>query len=230
MGPDLNSPDEQASDQSDYSPDVRFDLRPEFPSHVPTPETINLGINHHIKTMFDGDDEKPRKRTRRQRNRKKNAKSMKLIVPPNPTIIASTSKMKILVASPFSTKWGSDVWNSIKINGQIDSSESVRTNSSSRSNSDDSSNSDSNDETSLASDKTPRQRQSNTRNGSLRRNRAKGSATPPRSVGKSLNAEKKSIPISPTFNASTLEPSKSKERWMLSGEKLERIEPMASQK
>lgn len=231
--PDLNLPEEKSLDNDDYCSDIRFDLRPEFPSHVPTPETINLGINYHIKTMFAGDDEKPKKRTRRRKNRKENAKPLKVVVPPAPTLSTPTPKMKILVASPFSTKWGSDVWNSIKINGPATSSRSARKNlscSSKYTYSDESSYSDKTDDTSLASDLTPQQDQTSRRKGSLRRNRAKGPTTPPRPVGKSLSAGKKSISISPTYDKSPLAESKAREKWIVSGETLERTEPLTNKK
>jgi len=229
--PESNLPDEKSFDSDDYSSDIRFDLRPEFPSHVPTPETINLGINYHIKTMFDGDDGQPKKSTRRQRNRKKNAKSMKALGLPTQTISTPTPKMKILIASTFSTKWGSDVWNSIKINGVSSQSSTTRLSSSSNFiNSDGSIHSDRTDDTSLASDKTPQQEQPNRRKGPLRRNRAKGPTTSPRPVGKSLSADTKSISNCPTYDKLPLAPSKAREKWIVSGERLERMEPLANKK
>ena len=226
--PDLKPPDEDSLRHDEDSADFRFDLRPEFPSHVPTPDTINLGINYQIQTIFAGDDIKPKKRAKRQKNLEEPANPAKAEV--TPTISSPRSTMKILIASPSSTKWGSDVWNSFKVNGSVDSSPSVRKNPFSDSisaNSDESSSGGNADHISLTSDEAPKEGMGSTRRGPLRLNMTVvPTASPTKPVDKSLS--EKHVTVSPTHHTRALTPSKAKEKWILSEGTLERVDPIVT--
>jgi len=119
-------------DGDDHSLDLRFDLRPDFPSHVPTPETIDrvdeptskLGrIQHRLQNKFAADDDEAMNRIRTQRGKDKSPpiKSTPSTVVPSGSPLAS-GKLKVLITSPVGTKWGSDVWNTIKMNSHINES------------------------------------------------------------------------------------------------------------
>jgi hypothetical protein len=98
--------------ESDDDPlDLQFDLRPELPSHVPTPRTINQGLTG-IKTMFDADDDATTKRVKRNSNKRLSTKVLSTPVTPESSSDGTTRKLKILIASPSSSKWGPDVWKS----------------------------------------------------------------------------------------------------------------------
>lgn len=104
--PDLSSSSD--SDGGDDSLDMRFHLRPELPSHVPTPETINHGL---FRTMFAANDDGAEKRTKRR----KAERQQPITDAPTPAsshAYPQTSRnLKILIDSPSSSKWGPDVWN-----------------------------------------------------------------------------------------------------------------------
>eukprot|EP00535_Pseudo-nitzschia_heimii_P004087 CAMPEP_0197182958 /NCGR_PEP_ID=MMETSP1423-20130617/7137_1 /TAXON_ID=476441 /ORGANISM="Pseudo-nitzschia heimii, Strain UNC1101" /LENGTH=237 /DNA_ID=CAMNT_0042633467 /DNA_START=23 /DNA_END=733 /DNA_ORIENTATION=+ len=213
--PDLQSPNNNSLRQDEDSASLQFGLLPELPSHIPTPQTINLGINYRLQTIFTGDDTKPKKRTKREKTLEKSANSTE--VEGKPTISLPTSNMNISIASPSSTKWGSDIWNSINVNGPVDSSLSGRKSPFSDSNStksNESSNGDDIDDLSLASDKTPQQAQANTKGSPLRRIMTKGpKASPLKPTSKSLTAQRKTVTLSPTSKTIALTPSKANDKW-----------------
>jgi hypothetical protein len=107
--PDLSSSSDSDGDD-DSLLDMRFHLRPELPSHVPTPETINHGL---FRTMFatDDDDEGAKQRS----NRRKADRQQPITDAPTPATLHASSltprNLDILIASPSGSKWGSDVWN-----------------------------------------------------------------------------------------------------------------------
>jgi len=105
----IHKPDFNASfDSNEENPfEIRFDLIPELPSHVPTPETIDEGLEgfqRQLQTIFTADEgiiAPTRKRT---------GLSSKGLSPHHTP--ESTSATKIVIASPKSSKWGPEVWKS----------------------------------------------------------------------------------------------------------------------
>ena len=96
--------------------DRRFDLSPEHPSHVPTPATIDGGLNEiqrQLQAMFTTDDGGITPAKKRSQRRKH------VLSPTNePTPVTpdhspySTKATKIVIASSNGSKWGPDVWKS----------------------------------------------------------------------------------------------------------------------
>jgi len=103
----------QKPDEHECDLDLSFELLPELPSHVPTPKTINQGlgpIHHQLRTLFAADDGAPKKRrTKRRKQQSQGAQSTTQAAPQSPH---ATKGYTMLVASPHSSKWGRDVWES----------------------------------------------------------------------------------------------------------------------
>ncbi len=105
----IHKPDLNASfDGNEENPfEIRFDLIPELPSHVPTPETIDEGLEgfqRQLQTIFTADEgiTSP--------TRKRTGLSSKSLTPHHSP--QSPRAIKILIASPKSSKWGPEVWKS----------------------------------------------------------------------------------------------------------------------
>ncbi len=101
--------------------DQRYVLMPELPSHIPTPATIDQGlegIQRQFETMFTEDDgvtTPTKKRNRRKKNAKEDIEQQHapLHAPGTPDHSPySTKALKILIASPYGSKWGPEVWKS----------------------------------------------------------------------------------------------------------------------
>jgi len=112
--PDLISP--SSSDSDEDTVELRYDLAPELPCHVPTPETINQvrGLGSFLKRDFSHDSHDTTTLSSKERRRKKLLKKA-----PNTASddsVYACGKMQILITSPVSTKWGPDIWNSLKTN------------------------------------------------------------------------------------------------------------------
>ena len=101
--PDLTTDSDSSENSDDHHQDedpfhIRFDMTPEFPSHVPTPETIDKVENEQrpwIPRIFSGEDDNEDDIT--------TARS-----PMTPT---ASRKTLSPAYSPRATRWGSDVWN-----------------------------------------------------------------------------------------------------------------------
>jgi len=101
--PDLTNDSDLSENSDDHHQDedpfhIRFDMTPEFPSHVPTPETIDEVENEQrpwIPRIFSGEDDKEDD------------------IPTARSPITPTASRKTLspAYSPRATRWGSDVWN-----------------------------------------------------------------------------------------------------------------------
>jgi len=111
--PDLISP--SSSDSDEDTVELRYDVPPELPCHVPTPETINQvrGLGGFLKRDFSQDSHDTTLSSKERRRQKLLKKA--------PTTASDDSvyacgKLQILITSPVSTKWGPDIWNSLKTN------------------------------------------------------------------------------------------------------------------
>jgi len=111
--------------------DIQFDLRPKLPSHVPTPETIDRmdePLLYHLQTLlFAGDADNSNEGTNSETKERRNIKNIPPApVTPNESPVTSSGR-KLLRRTP-STKWGPDVWKSLKSsNNSINSNQSNST-------------------------------------------------------------------------------------------------------
>mmetsp|Transcript_20347 Transcript_20347/g.41899 ORF Transcript_20347/g.41899 Transcript_20347/m.41899 type:complete len:241 (+) Transcript_20347:112-834(+) len=103
--PDLNASFNSSDEDNPF--DIRFDLMPELPSHVPTPETIDEGLEgfqRQLQTIFTADEgitTPTRKRTGLSQ------------IPKTPHHSPhSPGAAKIVNASPNGSKWGPEIWKS----------------------------------------------------------------------------------------------------------------------
>lgn len=107
----LISPD--VSESEDDPVELQYDLPPELPCHVPTPQTINQegGLGAFLKRELSSDslDTTPSSRERRRQKLLQTAPTTA-----TDESVYACGKLQILITTPVSTKWGPDIWNSLK--------------------------------------------------------------------------------------------------------------------
>lgn len=103
--------------------DQKYELSPELPSHIPTPATIDQGlegIQRQFENMWTEDDGVTTTPRRRRKSKlKKNAQELidQQHVPlhspgtPDPSPY-STKAARVIVTSQYGSKWGPEVWKS----------------------------------------------------------------------------------------------------------------------
>ncbi len=104
--------------------DQRYELSPELPSHIPTPATIDQGlegIQRQFETMLTEDDGVTTSSTPRRKSYKFKKNAQELIKQqhaplhsprsPDPSPY-STKAARVIISSPYGSKWGPEVWKS----------------------------------------------------------------------------------------------------------------------
>lgn len=115
--------------------EVNLDPRPELPSHVPTPETIDDidndepwtnkvegvldnaldGIHHHFSNVFDHTPENDDQTKNKMHNLNVIKYAPSFETPPQSPVSSKKTKSKLLLTPPMTkTKWGPEVWNAKK--------------------------------------------------------------------------------------------------------------------